>query len=361
MKPEQALRVHIVGTGLIGTSVGLALQRVGWPVTLEDASSDNLMLAVDRGAGVLVQATDPAPDIIVVATPPGDTARTLANASVQWPNATLTDVASVKAQPLTQAVLSGCDPDRLVGGHPMAGREISGPVGARADLFDDRVWVVCPTPETSTDRVDTLEHMVRVCGGIAIRMTPERHDEAVALTSHAPQVLSSVLAARLVGANEDAVGVAGQGLRDMTRIAESDPTLWQAILTLNSVPVSDVLRDVISDLTRMVAALDSPEVSDDRVVITDALMRGVQGRSRIPGKHGNDQRDYVVISVLVRDEPGELARLFVAAGALGINLEDVRIEHVLGRPSGLIDLSVKAEVAVALQVGLSEQGFDVRS
>jgi len=361
MTSEQAPRVHIIGTGLIGTSVGLALRRADWLVTLEDHSHDNLMLAVHCGAGYSWQPPDPAPDIVVVATPPGDTAATLARASEQWPDATLTDVASVKAHPLAEAVRSGGDARRLVGGHPMAGREISGPGGARADLFDDRVWVLCPTDATSAKRIDAVENMVRVCGAIAIRMAPDRHDEAVALTSHAPQVLSSVLAARLVGADDDAVGVAGQGLRDMTRIAESDPALWQAILTLNATPVAGVLREVIADLTHMVEALDSPDVNDDRLVITDALVRGVQGRSRIPGKHGNDRREYVVVSVLVRDEPGELARLFVAAGELGINLEDVRIEHVLGRPSGLIDLSVKAEVAVALQIGLSEQGFDVRS
>jgi prephenate dehydrogenase len=361
MTQPESMRVHIIGTGLIGTSIGLALRRVGWLVTLDDRDVETLSRAVERGAGLLRVPEDEPPDIVVVSTPPDQTAGVLVEASQMWPTATLTDVASVKAHPLREAAMLGVDEHRLVGGHPMAGREVSGPEGARSDLFDDRVWVVCPTPGTDADRVGEVERMARACGSITTQMAPDRHDAAVALTSHAPQVLSSVLAARLIAADEDAVSVAGQGFRDMTRIADSDPALWQAILTLNASPIAGVLRDVVEDLSHIVVALESATQDDDRVVIVDALRRGAEGRSRIPGKHGAEHREYEVVSVMVRDEPGELARLFVAAGALGLNLEDVRIEHVLGKPSGLIDLSVKPEVAGALHEGLTEQGFDVRS
>lgn len=361
MMQSETLPVHIIGTGLIGTSIGLALQRVGWMVTLDDRDLETRAHAVQRGAGTVRTLADPPPQIVVVATPPDETAGALAEASSRWPAATLTDVASVKAHPLREAARLGVDTQRLVGGHPMAGRETSGPEGARPDLFDDRVWVVCPTPATDGVRIEVVEHMARACGSISVLMTPERHDEAVALTSHAPQVLSSVLAARLVGVDDDAVAVAGQGFRDMTRIADSDPALWQAILTLNATPIAGVLRDVVMDLSQMVEVLESPSHDDDRVVVTDVLRKGVEGRGRLPGKHGAKRREYSIVSVMVRDEPGELARLFVAAGELGINLEDVRIEHVLGKPSGLIDLSVKLEVAGALNEGLIDQGFDVRS
>ncbi len=361
MTQSNICRVHVIGTGLIGTSIALALQSAGWSVTVDDLDLDTRARAIERGAGTIRTADDPPPEIVVVATPPDQIAGALAEASGQWPTATLTDVASVKAHPLREAARLGVDTHRLVGGHPMAGREVSGPEGARSDLFDDRVWVVCPTPETDAERIEVVEHLARACGSVTVQMAPDRHDEAVALTSHAPQVLSSVLAARLIGADDDAVAVAGQGLRDMTRIADSDPALWQAILTLNATPTAGVLREVVEDLSYMVQALESPSQEDDRVIITNALRKGVEGRGRIPGKHGAKRREYVIVSVMVRDEPGELARLFVAAGELGINLEDVRIEHVLGKPSGLIDLSVKSEVASALNDGLVAQGFDVRS
>jgi prephenate dehydrogenase len=150
----------------------------------------------------------------------------------------------------------------------------------------------------------------------------------------------------------------------MTRIAGSDPALWTEILTWNAERVHSVLTEVIEDLQGMSASLSASSTGGGgsrSSGVGDVLSRGVQGRERIPGKHGGSGRDYEVVSVLVKDEPGELASLFVAAGDLGINLEDVRIEHVLGRPSGLIDLSVRPQFAQQLREGLAEGGFDVRA
>lgn len=348
--------VLVVGTGLLGTSVGLALRRAGVEVYLDDADAAVRDVAIARGAG---QAWDPddtacTPLVVVVAVPPAVAGEALARAC-GIAGATVTDVTSVKAAPLAEATARGADAVRLVGGHPLAGRETSGPESARHDLFDDRVWVVTPLADSDPARVEHVRDLVLTCGAVPVVMDAERHDEAVALTSHAPQVLSSILAAQLRSADPDAVAVSGQGLRDMTRIAGSDPRLWTEILDANAESVAEVLAAVEADLRGVIDALRS---GGD---VAGLLERGAQGRARIPGKHGAAAADYDEVPVIIRDEPGELGRLFVAAGDLGVNLEDVRIDHVLGKPSGLVELSVRPDVTGQLIDGLRSRGFDVRA
>ena len=348
--------VLVIGCGLLGASVGLALRRAGVTVWLDDVEPDVLSEAVKRGAGQPWEDGMGEPGLVVVAVPPSSAGAALARAS-GFPDATVTDVTSVKEAPLTQALAAGADVARLVGGHPMAGREMSGPGAARMDLFDDRPWVVTPLAGTRPERTQHVVDLATTCGALALVMDPDEHDRAVALTSHAPQVVSYLLAARLLEADDRAVSVSGQGLRDMTRIAASAPAMWQEILATNAGSVADVLEAFGSDLSDFVAELRAGAGED----ISEALLRGVQGRERIPGKHGDAATSYDVVSAVVKDEPGELARLFVAAGQLGVNLEDVRIDHVLGKPSGLIELSVRPEASARLREGLIDLGFDVRA
>lgn len=348
--------VLVIGSGLLGASVGLALQRAGVTVWLDDTDPRVLAEAVERGAGQPWRDGIGEPALVVVAVPPSSAAAVMAGAR-DFAGATVTDVTSVKAMPLADAIARGADESRLVGGHPMAGREMSGPGAARMDLFDDRPWVVTPLPGSDAARVQDVVDLATTCGALPLLMDPAEHDEAVALTSHAPQVISSLLAARLLEADARAVSVSGQGLRDMTRIAGSEPALWQEILSANTDSVTEVLEDFAADLSSFVEDLRA----GDRVDVADVLQRGRQGRERIPGKHGDAATAYDVVSAVVKDEPGELARLFVAAGDLGVNLEDVRIDHVLGKPSGLIELSVRPEASARLRDGLTEMGFDVRA
>lgn len=348
--------VLVVGSGLLGASVGLALGRAGVTVWLDDLDPRVLAEAVELGAGQRWEPDMGQPALVVVAVPPSSAGAVMARAT-ELSDAVVTDVTSVKVAPLAEAIAGGADSSRLVGGHPMAGREMSGPGAARMDLFDDRPWVVTPLADTSAASVQVVVDLATTCGALPIMMDPREHDEAVALTSHAPQVISSLLAARLLEADSRAVSVSGQGLRDMTRIAGSAPILWQEILSANTVSVVDVLDAFAADLSAFVEDLRE----GDRHDVGQALIRGVQGRERIPGKHGDAATAYDVVSAVVKDEPGELARLFVAAGDLGVNLEDVRIDHVLGKPSGLIELSVRPDSSARLRAGLTALGFDVRA
>lgn len=351
--------VLIVGTGLIGTSIGLSLRRAGIEVLLDDVVPGQAIVARELGAGTLLTDRD-RPRIVVVSVPPRHAAETLARVSRQFPEAVVTDVTSVKAAVLREAIALGADPLRLVGGHPMAGREVSGATAARVDLLDDRLWILT-RGDASVESLRSVMQLVSACGAYAIDMTPEEHDRAVALVSHAPQVLSSVLAGELVTADEAYVRVAGQGLRDMTRIAASDDQLWTDILSTNAGPVVDVLDSIIARLT---AARDSLHVvsgggSDSH--LAEVLVSGADGQRRIPGKHGGVAAEYESVAVMLADAPGELARLFAAAGDEGINTEDVRIEHILGRPSGLVEVFVSPERGRPLREALEARGFDVRA
>jgi len=351
--------VLIVGTGLIGTSIGLSLRRAGVEVLLDDAVPGQAIVARELGAGELLTG-DSRPRIVVVCVPPRHAASTIAHVSMAYPDAVITDVTSVKSAVLDEATALGADSSRLVGGHPMAGREVSGATAARVDLLDDRMWILTPG-EATRESVAAVMDLVSACGALPLEMTAEEHDRAVALVSHAPQVLSSVLAGQLVNADDAHVRVAGQGLRDMTRIAASDDQLWTDILSSNAGPVGEVLDSIIARLSAAREGLRSDAGERPAAPITEVLLVGAEGQRRIPGKHGGAAASYESVAVMLADAPGELALLFAAAGDEGINTEDVRIEHILGRPSGLVEVFVSPDRAEALRQALRARGFDVRA
>ncbi|MBW8481161.1 prephenate dehydrogenase [Actinomadura parmotrematis] len=353
-------RVIVVGTGLIGTSIALALRERGAEVLLTDRDRAALAVAVELGAGTALPdgALDGPADLAVLAVPPAAVAVTLLDAQKRGLATAYTDVASVKALPIAQAAELGCDLTRFVAGHPLAGRERSGPAAARADLFLGRPWALCPTPGTGEDALAAVTALVRACGAEPATVAPDEHDRAVALVSHAPHVVSAAVAARLTGADGTALGLAGQGVRDVTRIAASDPRLWIGILTANAEPVADVLEAVATDLA-VAASLLRDGSEGAAVHVADLLLRGNAGRARIPGKHGSAPRTYATVTVMIPDRPGELAMIFQAAGIAGVNIEDVTIEHSPGRDLGALEIAVAPEAAETLTAELRARGWSV--
>ncbi len=272
----------------------------------------------------------------------------------------VTDVASVKQTVLDGVLRSGVDASRYVGSHPMAGRERSGAAAARGDLFDGRAWVVVPHEGSSEDAIQAVREIATVVGS-AVRVMPAReHDEAVAAVSHVPQVAASIVAACLRDLPEPAVGLAGQGLRDVTRIAASDPGLWTQILAGNAEAVREVLLAVRTQLDDVVDALGALVDGDGKGslgTLSGMLEAGNLGQARIPGKHGAAPTAYAVVSVLVPDEPGSLARLLTDMGNAGINLEDMHLEHGLGQPFGVAYISVVPAAAEPLAETLTGLGW----
>jgi prephenate dehydrogenase len=350
------MRVAIIGTGLIGTSVALALREHGAGVWLADEDPEAARLAANLGAGEPLPDQSPPADVAVIAVPPSAVAATLAAAQARRLAACYTDVASVKQLPVTQARALGCDMTSYVPGHPLAGREKHGPAAARADLFLGRTWALCPAAETSEQAVAAVTTLVRTCGAVPVLADAAAHDRWVALISHAPHLVAAAMAARLEAAPPEALGLAGQGLRDVTRIAAGDTGLWTQILAANAEPVAEVLAAVAADLAEAARMLTD---GDPKSVAT-LLDHGQAGVARIPGKHGGEPREFAVVQVVIRDQPGELARLFDAAGAAGVNIEDVRIEHSPGLPVGVAELSVRPAEAGPLLDALEVGGWPVR-
>ena len=371
------MRVHIIGTGLLGASLGLALSAKGHQVTLEDTSPTAQQLAADLGAGqvlnsktTVAEAADPTgatdaaspaahPDIVVVATPPDVAARVIASALEDYPNATVTDVASVKTRLLesVRGLVTGTQLDRYIGCHPMAGREKSGAIAAQSDLFTARPWVICSDEDTPADRLGEVIAMAEDTGASVLHLDPRIHDAAVAKVSHVPQVVASLVASQLRHAPLEEISLAGQGLRDVTRIAASDPGLWTQILTGNAEEVRSVLVDLRTELDEVISALELGPGSTG--LLAKAIALGNEGHDRIPGKHGQPPTTYAVVTILVPDTPGTLARLFKDIGDLGVNVEDFRMDHASGRKLGMVDVSVVPAIQQELEIGLLSKGWQI--
>jgi prephenate dehydrogenase len=350
------VRVAVLGTGLIGTSIALALRQHGAAVWLADADPETARLAANLGAGEPLPDAPDLADVAVIAVPPAAVAATLAAAQARTLARCYTDVASVKQLPVAQARALGCDMTSYVPGHPLAGREKHGPAAARADLFLGRTWALCPVPETSDQAIATITALVRHCGGVPMRTEAAAHDRWVALVSHAPHLVAAAMAARLEAAPPEALELAGQGLRDVTRIAAGDTGLWTQILAANAAPVAEVLAAVAADLAEVARML----TQDEPKSVATLLEVGQAGVARIPGKHGGEPREFTAVQVVIPDQPGELARLFDATGAAGVNIEDVRIEHSPGLPVGVAELSVRPAEAGRLLDALEAGGWPVR-
>ncbi|RZU11683.1 prephenate dehydrogenase [Streptomyces sp. BK239] len=355
----------VIGTGLIGTSAALALAQRGVTVHLEDHDPEQARTAAALGAGADAPPEGPV-DVAIVAAPPAHVSSVLADAMRRGVARGYLDVASVKGGPRRELEALGLDLSMYLGTHPMSGREKSGPLAASADLFEGRPWVLTPTRDTDTEVLNLALELVSHCRAVPVVMDADAHDRAVALVSHMPHLVSSLVAARLENAEEAAVRLCGQGIRDVTRIAASDPRMWIDILSANPGPVADLLTDVAGDLEETVRALRSLQSSDEAKRregaggIEGVLRRGNAGQVRVPGKHGSAPRAYEVVAVLIDDQPGQLARIFADAGLAGVNIEDVRIEHATGQQAGLVQLMVEPRSAGVLSAALTERGWAVR-
>ena len=345
--PELVGPIHVVGAGLLGTSVGLAARRAGIEVWLTDHNHEHVRTASGLGAGVAAPAAGAA-QLTVVAVPPDHIARTVVEALER--GGAVTDVGSVKSLPLAE-VADHASEDLLacyVGSHPMAGSERSGPLAATAALFDGRPWAITPHTHSLPEPIALVEQLALLCGAQPVRLSPVEHDRAVARISHLPHLLAVLTASQLAEALPEHLSLSGQGVRDVTRIAGGDPDLWSQILRANHTAVCEILRDVQSDLSRLVDVL----VSGDPDRLAEILTRGVLGTRAIPGKHGGPALRTASVFVSVPDHPGELARLFADVGEIGVNVEDLYIDHDPGRPVGLVELVVRDSAAESLRGSL---------
>jgi prephenate dehydrogenase len=341
-------RAGIIGTGLIGGSIGLALRAQGWAVTGTDRNEAMAERALELGA-LDHLGSDPDVDLTFVATPVGVIPE-LVKDTLATTRGLVSDVGSVKTP-----MLALMDDARYVGGHPMAGSELEGVDGARADLFEGATWVLTPTAGTDDAAFTEVRAVVSSFGADVVAIPPERHDSMVAIVSHIPHLTAATLM-RL--ADDRAVEhrallrLAAGGFRDMTRVAAGHPGIWPDICAEN--------RDAIVDeLNRLIDALGSMRdivADNDRAGLVAALDQARAARIALPARFSRPE-DLVEIRVPIPDRKGVLAQITTLATELDVSIADIEIAHSSEGPQGVLILLVEARLGERLQGGLMAQGY----
>ena len=342
-------KVRIVGSGLIGTSIGLGLVQRGIAVEMIDSDLSAQALAMDLTGGAVV----PDPDLVVLALPTSAISQVIRNEIVINPHSTFMDVGSVKNEVVLEVETFSGLSTRFLPTHPMAGREIGGASSARADLFQGRSWILTPEADCAPESKSLVLELISILGATPIELSAVDHDAAVAKISHLPQIAASLVAKQLIGTPEEWMELAGQGLRDTTRIAGSDEKLWKEIIYSNRAEISELLISLQNDLTQMIAALDDP------AKIASLIAAGRVGKEMIPGKHGGKAREYSYLPIVIDDKPGQLGAIFNECAAMQVNIEDLNIEHSPGQLSALITLALSSHDAEKLSAHLTSIGWNV--
>lgn len=337
-------RAQLVGTGLIGGSIGLALRASGWHVTGTDRDEVAAARALDLGA-VDAVGEDPDAELTFVATPVG----TIPEVAAGRPGV-VTDVGSVKA-----SVVAAVGNPRFVGGHPMAGSEQEGVDGSRPDLFRGAVWVLTPVADTDPAAHALVRSVVSSFGADVVELAPERHDALVAVVSHVPHLTAASLMGLAAERSEEHAALlrlAAGGFRDMTRIAAGHPGIWPDICVANGDAISEVLDRLIEEL----GVMRDRVVGSDRTGIHEALARARAARLNLPGRVAA-AADVVEVRVPVPDRPGVLAEITTLASELGVNIHDLEIAHSSEGQAGVVLLLVDAALTERFLGGLAARGY----
>jgi prephenate dehydrogenase len=353
-------KVAVVGTGLVGTSIGMAAVRAGDEATGWDADPAAAARAAERGgfsaAGSLLEAVLGA-DIVVVATPIATLAEVVAEALEAAPGAVVTDAGSVKAPVVAEVGrLAPGSASRFVGGHPMGGSERSGPDHASASVVDDIVWVLTPGSGTDAGAVDRLETWVRSIGARPVRMDAARHDRLVGFVSHLPQVASTALMGLVADEEADEPEIlllAAGGFRDLTRLASSNPTLWSEILLTNREAIVAAIDLYVGRLTRLRDLIGGEAAEEVRAAFAAAKAARLTLAAKPQVRSG-----VAVIQVPIPDRPGALAQLTAALGESGVNIEDLQIVHSHEGGRGTVHLTVATTAADVAATTLAASDFD---
>ena len=305
--------------------------------------------AIDRAAASLADAVAGA-DLVIVAVPVGVVVATVQDVlATVPPEVTVTDVGSTKRG------LTSVEDGRFVPGHPIAGGHSGGPTRASADLFDAATWLLTPLPTTDPARLDLVEQFVTALGARAVRLSADDHDRLLALTSHLPHALANLLMRRVAAGGEEALGFAGAALREMTRVAGANPTMWADIFVENGDLIAEALaahRDELGDVERALR-------DGDRAFFEGWISSSADARGRMLGyAYQTDARALNRIRVRVPDKPGVLARITQTLGAAGINIEDFELRHVSPDYGGvLVVLVTGAENAELARTLLKREGY----
>jgi prephenate dehydrogenase len=355
------VKLGLVGTGLIGASVSLAAKRAAAGTTVAgwDPDPDALAGAVERGAvdaaaGSAAEAAAGA-DLVVVAAPIGQLARSVAELLEAADGATVTDVGSTKAAVCAAAGGSS----RFIGGHPIAGAEVRGPAHAKPELFDGATWFLTPLAATDPERYRLVHGFVSSLGAVPVAVDPRAHDRLVALTSHVPHVLANLIvnhagASKIEG--HEPLAAAGGSLRDMTRVAGANPRIWVDIFLENA----EAIREALGEHRRRVEQVETALAEGDAGFLARWIGEAAANRRRMLDQEYPDPGTLQRLRVHVPDRPGVLAGITQALGAERINIEDFELHHVSTERGGQLEVLIAGESEAQRAATLLEsQGYGV--
>lgn len=352
----QIQAVKIVGAGLIGTSIALALAHQRVFVSIDDTDQKVLALAKDLLAPYLKADGEEKKefDLVIIATPPASVVTALKAEFATNSKSIFIDVSSVKTNLIQEIDALPALSERFVGTHPMAGREVSGASSAQADLFNGRAWIITPTTNSSARAIAMAKELIEALGASSYEMSAKEHDHLMARISHLPQIASTLIASEIqdLGAGLE---LSGQGLRDVTRIAGSDGALWSEILLENKHEVLSTLDQFISKALALKGAISESKQEE----IKTLFLKGNSGRAKVSGKHGSKPRNYLHLLVVIKDEPGALSQLFTECAQIKANIEDLSIEHSPSQESGLITLAFSPKDGERVEAHLKKQDWKV--
>lgn len=344
---------NVLGLGLIGGSVALALRERGWRVVGTDTDPERVRMAIDRHivdqASIDQHALDPGAEITFVAVPPKSMIDEVRRA-LRDTTGVVTDVGSVKA-----TLCDAIDDPRFVGGHPMAGSELEGLDGADPELFAGAVWVLAPTAHTDDAAFAAVAEVVSELGAEVVGLDPRRHDDLVAVVSHVPHLTAATLM-RLAGlrAEEHAalLRLAAGGFRDMTRIASGHPSIWLDICDENRTSIVNALSALIDGLSDMRAIVEA----GDRDELLNRLRTAREARANLPSRI-TQPADLCEIRIPIPDRPGSAAEVFTLAAELGVNIPNFEVVHSVEGDRGIAVVLVEASMADVFRGGLIARGF----
>ena len=345
-------KVRVVGSGLIGTSIALGLKRAGYEVAIEDedpqaeAIAQSLINQAGEGA---------APELIVIATPISTISHLVKEYGTRYPQSKVIDIGGLKSEVMAEIAFFTDIRERFCATHPMAGREISGALAARGDLFEGRIWIYTPSLYTSRETIEVALEVITALGANPIRLEADEHDYAIAGVSHLPQIVSSLLSASITSLEDLEIGLAGQGLKDVSRLAASNPELWAPLLHANR----EANGKFLGEFKRLLDDLSTSLQNDDLRKTEEILTVGRENHARIPGKHGGKRRDYWFIPIVIDDRPGQLAKIFDACALVEANVEDLSIEHTPGQETGLVTLALSKADSEKVYLQLQKDGWKV--
>lgn len=339
-------KVGIIGVGLIGGSLGLALKEHQPQVKVWgfDVNQSTLKTALERSA-IDVAASSLAQfdqvDLVFIATPLSHIAEMVKRLLPHLkPGTIITDTGSTKSAVVREVESFLPKEISFVGGHPLAGSEREGIEGATPHLFKNAFYVLTPTPSTNSGAFLRLHSFLKGLGASVVALDPDRHDQIVAYISHLPHLVAASIVNVTKGRTKEEEGLlffAASGFRDATRIAAGNPKLWRDIFFANREALLQAIEEFSKEVIKFQKDLELMKENDVEKLLVEAR----EVRSSLPAWLKKDPSKLWTIDVPLEDKPGVLSEVTVAIGKLGINIEDIELLHGEGR--GVVKIAVLGE------------------